>query len=85
MPCTHYSGPGFQTFVCSRGRSHRPSCSAAGCTRPSTKLCDFPVKGGTCDRPLCDGHAHQVADDKHFCPGHYRLWVSQGKPEEATS
>jgi len=46
-------------FICSRGRSRTKPC--VECGSPSTKLCDFPLKGKragkTCDRPLCDACA----------------------------
>ena len=38
-------------------------------------LCDFPVgEGKTCDMPLCEGHATEVAPNVHYCPGHMVLW-----------
>lgn len=40
------------------------------CMGISSLLCDWPVDGGTCDAPLCEEHAHQVAADRHFCPRH---------------
>lgn len=41
------------------------------CCAMSGFLCDFELPGGgTCDRPLCEEHAHQVADDRHLCPEH---------------
>ncbi len=43
---------------------------AAKCCGISTLLCDWPVDGGTCDAPLCEEHAHQVATDRHYCPRH---------------
>lgn len=41
------------------------------CCAISGFLCDFELpQGGTCDRPLCEEHAHQVAKDRHLCPEH---------------
>lgn len=41
------------------------------CYRNSTKLCDAPVAGGTCDRPLCDFHAILgPARNVDFCQDH---------------
>lgn len=40
------------------------------CMAMSAFLCDWPVDGGTCDAPLCEEHAHQVAADRHYCPRH---------------
>lgn len=45
------------------------------CLEPAEFLCDFPVGDGkTCDRPLCEGHAHEVAPDVHYCTGHHAMW-----------
>lgn len=43
----------------------------AKCCGISAFLCDWPVDGGTCDAPLCEEHAHQVAADHHYCPLHH--------------
>lgn len=50
-------------------------CSEPGCTKPSTVLCDWPVEGvhrpeKTCDRKLCQEHAHRVGRDTDYCPQH---------------
>jgi hypothetical protein len=43
----------------------------AHCLAPSGFLCDFPDGGGhTCDRALCEAHAHQVGKNRHYCPEH---------------
>lgn len=51
-----------------------PHC--ADCMGFGDYLCDYPVGAGkTCDRPLCDEHAHLVAPpDVHYCDGHYAEW-----------
>ncbi len=44
-------------------------------------LCDYPVQhpfktggkgkaGKTCDRSMCEAHAHQVGPNKHYCRQH---------------
>lgn len=39
------------------------------CMEMSAYLCDGPAGGGhTCDRALCDAHAHQVGKNRHYCP-----------------
>lgn len=43
------------------------------CLAFSDFLCDFPAGGGgTCDRALCEAHAHQVGKNRHYCPEHQR-------------
>lgn len=51
------------------------------CLAISGFLCDGPPpsgrasnrKGtGTCDRPMCAAHAHQVAPNRHLCPACFR-------------
>lgn len=52
-----------------------PHCAAEKCAAVSGFLCDFPVaEGRTCDLPLCDSHAYEVAPEIHYCPGHLTLW-----------
>jgi hypothetical protein len=41
------------------------------CRAISAFLCDFPDGGGhTCDRALCEAHAHQAGRNRHYCPTH---------------
>lgn len=63
MPCTRVGN----AIVCSRGRQVPP---CAWCAVPSTKLCDGRAahRHGTCDKPLCDAHAHHVAPNADYCP-----------------
>lgn len=46
-----------QFIICSRGNRRRPPPCVA-CGKPSTLLCDYPLRGKkqgrTCDRALCD-------------------------------
>lgn len=41
------------------------------CLAPSGFQCDWDIgKGRTCDRHVCERHAHQVGKNKHYCPAH---------------
>ena len=45
------------------------------CLGVGDNLCDYPVGDAkTCDRPLCDEHAHGVAGDTHYCRDHFIMW-----------
>jgi len=81
MTCERKDFPGGFAIVCSRG-SHRAPCQIDGCSRPSTKLCDFPLAGRkagkTCDRRLCDQHARAQGQDVDFCPTHAMLASAKG-------
>jgi hypothetical protein len=71
-------------------RPPRRSCSAEGCTRWATKLCDFAVgPKRTCSKPICDQHAQSVGPDLDHCPVHagrqsglFTALVSQQNPKE---
>lgn len=71
MPCYIERGDdGDRMFLCGHLGPH---CSA--CASVSGYLCDYPVgEGKTCDLPLCDSHAYEVAPNLHYCPGHLILW-----------
>lgn len=72
MPCTPVKLPdGTVAIVC--GRSRRgPSCK--DCRAPATLLCDYPVGAGkTCDRRVCEGHAHEIGPDLHYCRTHWQM------------
>lgn len=72
-------------------------CSPCATTirRECSYLCDYPVTdGGTCDAPICNTHAHRLAekvpmsdekgdfiDDVHVCPNHLDEWIRNGKPK----
>lgn len=80
MPCRYVTLPGGgSAIVCGRGLRPK-ACSVCG--RPSSKLCDFPLKGEkagkTCDRPLCDKCAVHRDPDTDFCPAHARL-IEEGR------
>lgn len=48
------------------------------CAVMSDFLCDWKIGPRmTCDQPLCESHALQVAPDRHLCPAHqveYQQW-----------
>jgi len=46
-----------------------PHCSC--CNWIGAFLCDWPIEGRkTCSAPICEGHAHEVGPDRHYCPAH---------------
>ncbi len=50
-----------------------PHC--AKCGDVGTQLCDYPVGDGkTCDRPVCEFHAAEVAPNVDYCPAHHTEW-----------
>jgi len=62
------------------GGRHRTRYCACG--RASSFLCDWKVKdkkSGTCDVPICQHHAQQVAPDKHLCPLHQKAYAEWKK------
>ena len=76
MPCDVIKSPeGLTVIACHRGP--RRVCAEPDCTYTATKLCDFPLTGAkagkTCDRRLCERHAHETGPDRHFCPLHFEL------------
>lgn len=57
-------------FVCG---NLGPHCNE--CMDVADFLCDFPVgRGKTCDRNLCDEHAHEIAPELHYCTPHLAMW-----------
>lgn len=43
----------------------------SACAAPSRYQCDWMIGNGlTCDRHICEAHAHQVGKNKHYCPVH---------------
>lgn len=73
MPCyIERRNDGGIMFLCGDLGQH---CTADQCYAVSTHLCDYPVGDGkTCDMPLCDSHAYEVAPNLHYCQGHLILW-----------
>jgi hypothetical protein len=73
MPCyvEHWKDLG-RVIICG---DLGPHCAADPCGASTDFLCDYPVGDGkTCDLPLCARHAHEVAPNIHYCPGHLVLW-----------
>jgi len=69
--CRAKEGTAGQTvFICGDLGDHCADCSALG-----EFLCDFPVGDGkTCDRPICEEHAHEIAPELHYCDAHLKMW-----------
>jgi hypothetical protein len=60
---------GVIAIMCRSGRRQRCKfCSTGSCT----KLCDHPVRSGTCDAPMCDRCATSVGPEMDYCPPHAR-------------
>lgn len=68
MPCKTINLGDGVAIVCTHGRSKPRPCSVCG--RPSAKLCDHPIVGGTCDKPLCDQCAVPMGKNRDWCPSH---------------
>lgn len=75
MPCDHVDLPGGGYAIVCRGRQPQKRC--VHCGRPSSKLCDFPLRGAktgkTCDRPICKRCAQHVPPDTDYCKTHADL------------
>jgi hypothetical protein len=71
MPCyTKKSSDGGKMFICGKLGPHCADCAGFG-----DYLCDYPVGDGkTCDRPMCDDHATEIAPEVHYCAGHLKMW-----------
>lgn len=42
------------------------------CGGYSAYQCDWEIGSGrTCDRHVCEAHAHQVGKNRHYCPAHH--------------
>lgn len=58
--------------ICGKLGQHCADCGDVG-----VSLCDFPVGNGkTCDRAICDFHAHEVAPNVHYCNAHHAEWMA---------
>ena len=33
------------------------------------------LEPATCDAPICEMHAREVADDRHYCADHWNAWM----------
>lgn len=60
------------------------------CLAPSEFLCDGPPPpervrqyhdSGTCDRALCEAHAHEIGKNRHLCPA-CRLAQQDAGPQQ---
>ena len=76
MPCDVIKSPeGLTVIACHRGP--RRVCAEPDCIYTATKLCDFPLTGAkagkTCDRRLCERHAHETEPGRDLCPIHYQM------------
>lgn len=61
---------GAQAFLCGDLGPHCKHCADVG-----VRLCDWPMKAGlTCDAPLCDHHAFEIAEEIHYCPVHHEQY-----------
>jgi hypothetical protein len=70
MICTPYkSSSGVTAIVCGSGR--RKPCQFCK-TGVVTKLCDHPVRNGTCDAPMYDRCATNIGSEMDYCPPHAR-------------
>lgn len=74
-----------------RGRTRTVLHRCSACSRWANPeiLCDYklrgPKAGKTCDVVLCDDCAREVADNKHLCPPHAKLWDAHPKnPKNAS-
>lgn len=62
-----------------------PHCAAERCGASSDFLCDYPVgNGSTCDASLRRSHTYEVANNVHYCPGHFQLWLEFKKSGDVT-
>lgn len=70
MPCYIEPTRNGTMFLCGDLGPHCADCGAVG-----NYLCDYPVGDGkTCDRNVCNRHAHEIAPNMHYCDQHYTEW-----------
>jgi len=56
--------------ICGSLGQHCSDCGDLG-----SNLCDYPVGNDkTCDRSICEYHAHEVAPGIHYCDSHFEEW-----------
>lgn len=80
MGCYTFKNRMSQGFICG---DFGPHCTFCG--NISDLLCDFLVGYvKTCDRPLCEGHGFKIDDDLHYCPIHYKIFLSTEIAKKAT-
>lgn len=60
-------------FLCGNLGEHCADCGDV--SGVSGFLCDYPVgEGKTCDRPMCEAHANEIAPDLHYCIQHLKMY-----------
>ena len=63
---------GARIFMCGENLELQ---NCADCTHVADYLCDYPVGDGkTCDRAMCDTHAHEIGPNLHYCDSHHAEW-----------
>lgn len=81
MKCARVMLNGTPTIVCGTNRI-RGCCV---CCAPAGRLCDWKIgKDTTCDKPICDEHAHQPAVGKDLCQDHAAAWQSHPGNQKAS-
>lgn len=74
MPCTPIRLEGGGVAIVCTGRGGKRIETCRGCGTFSSKLCDYPLRGGkkgaTCSAPICAKCALTVAPDFDLCPAH---------------
>lgn len=73
MTCERiYRGDQPVGFMCSSEEPEPPKpCPWFSCEREATKACDGVAprrKSGSCDKLMCDAHAHPLGEDRDLCP-----------------
>ena len=59
-----------RTFFCGDLGDHCHECGDV-----AALLCDYPVGNNrTCDRPLCERHAREIAPEIDYCVPHLAEW-----------
>lgn len=56
-------------IVCSRAKAEK-RVKCAFCGRTAKYYCDYPIKGGTCSKPLCDKCRTVMGEEQEYCPRH---------------
>lgn len=78
MGCRKRQIDGMTVIVCARG-DRRQACR---CGRPSTRLCDWPLRGKaegrTCSAPLCDRCTSRRGEVDH-CPAHAKMAAREAR------
>lgn len=83
MACNVVQLPGGQTaFVC--GPRQKPKPCPCGSGKPATQLCDAPVEGGTCDKPLCKACTSSPSAGVDHCPEHAEAPKPQARAKRAS-